>query len=87
LKPSDQVQSFTPQALSPYPYMQIRHSGIPSGAQVDCRNPDYKDVLSLPSMVLDTRFPAGMTAFMYKGMINPVTSGWTGFVNPSITFF
>jgi hypothetical protein len=29
----------------------------------DCRNPDYKDVLSLPSMVLDTRFPAGMTNY------------------------
>jgi len=35
---------------------------------MDCRNPGYKDVLGLPSLALDTRFPAGMTAFVYKGM-------------------
>jgi hypothetical protein len=35
----------------------IRHSGR------DCRNPDYKDVLNLPSMALDTRFPASMTDY------------------------
>jgi hypothetical protein len=29
-----------------------------------CRNPDYKDVLNLPSMALDTRFPASMTDFI-----------------------
>ena len=29
----------------------------------DCRNPDYKDVLNLPSMALDTRFPASMTDY------------------------
>jgi hypothetical protein len=31
----------------------------------DCRNPDYMEVHSLPSMALDTRFPAGMTSYQY----------------------
>jgi hypothetical protein len=33
-----------------------RHSGM------DCRNPGSMDGLGLPSMALDTRFPAGMTS-------------------------
>jgi len=37
-----------------------RHSGR------DCRNPDDKDLLSLPSMALDTRLPAGMTSFLLQ---------------------
>ncbi|MGR8953513.1 MAG: hypothetical protein ACU83V_14035 [Gammaproteobacteria bacterium] len=44
------------------PYTQVRHSGM------DYRNPGYRDVLSSPSMVLDTPFPAGMTIFGYNGM-------------------
>ena len=35
-----------------------RHSGR------DCRNPGYMDVCSLPSLALDTRFPAGMTSYL-----------------------
>jgi hypothetical protein len=31
-----------------------------------CRNPGYRDVLSLPSLALDTRFPAGMTLLVYN---------------------
>jgi len=34
----------------------------------DCRNPSYMDVLRLPSMALDTRFPAGMTTLVYHDM-------------------
>jgi hypothetical protein len=29
-----------------------------------CRNPDSMDGLCLPSMALDTRFPAGMTSYL-----------------------
>ncbi|WP_411726237.1 hypothetical protein [Methyloglobulus sp.] len=36
---------------------KARHSGR------DCRNPDSMDGFRLPSMALDTRFPAGMTHF------------------------
>ena len=35
---------------------------------MDCRNLGYRDVSALPSLALDTRFQAGMTAFVYKGM-------------------
>lgn len=35
-------------------YTQVRHSDR------DCRNPGYREVISLPSLKLDTRFPAGM---------------------------
>ncbi|MGZ8159348.1 MAG: hypothetical protein ACXWT1_15960 [Methylobacter sp.] len=48
--------------LNPYLYTQLRHSGR------DCRNPGYRDVSGLPSLALDTRFPAGMMAFVNKGM-------------------
>jgi hypothetical protein len=64
--------------LCAYLYTQLRHSGR------DCRttawmqeveqrreqlpNPGYRDVSGLPSLALDTRFPAGMTIFVYKGM-------------------
>jgi hypothetical protein len=48
--------------LTGYAYTQVRHSGR------DCRNPGYRDVLSLPSRALDTCFPAGMTTFVHKGM-------------------
>jgi len=45
---------------------------------MDCRNPGYKDVLGLPSLALDTRFPAGMTAFVYNGMASMGTQNWEG---------
>ena len=37
--------------------MQTRHSGM------DCRNPECMDSSKSPSMLLDTRFPAGMTKY------------------------
>jgi len=36
-------------------FFQNRHSGM------DCRNPVSMDGWGLPSIALDTRFPAGMT--------------------------
>ncbi len=39
-------------------HLTARHSGM------DCRNLDYMDVYRLPSMALDTGFPAGMTAYL-----------------------
>ena len=38
--------------------LKARHSGM------DCRNPRYRDVQRLPSLALDTHFPAGMTAYL-----------------------
>ena len=41
---------------------QIRYSGMDAGAEDREANPGSMDGLSLPSMALDTRFPAGMTS-------------------------
>ena len=41
---------------------QHRHSGMDAGAEDREANPGSMNGLSLPSMALDTRFPAGMTS-------------------------
>jgi hypothetical protein len=41
-----------------YTDLKARHSGM------DCRNLGYMDVYRLPSMALDTGFPAGMTVYL-----------------------
>jgi len=41
-----------------YTHLKARHSGI------DCRNLGYMDVYRLPSMALDTGFPAGMMVYL-----------------------
>ena len=44
--------------LSLYPSFKARHSGM------DCRNLGYMDVYRLPSMAVDTGFPAGITVYL-----------------------
>ncbi|WP_340122358.1 hypothetical protein [Methylobacter svalbardensis] len=51
-------RSHAPALVVIHKSMGSRHSGR------DCRNPDYMDVHSSPSMALDTRFPAGMTSYL-----------------------
>jgi len=41
-----------------YAHLKARHSGM------DGRNLGYMDVYRLPSMALDTGFPAGMTVYL-----------------------
>ena len=43
--------------------LNTRHSGM------DCRNLGYREVYRLPSMALDTGFPAGMTVY-FNGVYN-----------------
>ena len=52
--------------------MDLRQAILPAALRVNanlfqtdlCRNPGYMDVQRLPSLALDTRFPAGMTDYL-----------------------